>query len=531
MRALVFALAALAVAVPAAQAHLPGAVPVEDAARGLHYDGLTPARPDGPCRGVGYELVTAMTITCTHGPDPAPEGEDVRETPSLAELRESTEPGSPVPCIGDGSSGPRVQAVYAYPLGQPNRIESVRPLIQGWAAEANEIVRATAAHRGGTRDIRYVTGPSCLVDVLAVGVDPVAAGDNFRVTVSDLVTRGLARPDRKYLVWMDTNVLCGIAQFYEDTDPGRTNMNNGHAPVGLFARVDRGCWGDMRGPAQSHVETHELVHTLGAVLESAPNRSAAGHCTDEFDVMCYDDDQNPSTFPLRIVCGSSAFERRLDCNGDDYFNVAPAAGSWLARNWNTANSAFLERGDSLPLPSAPAGLRVAAADVSQLLVEWNPAPVAAGYEVYLDGIHWTGGTATRAHFTGLLCGKTFTVGVETLGAEGLLSDRATLRASTAVCPDRQPPAVTPRAANAQHGKLVRLRYTVVDAAETREVVSVLRGATRLRSFTTRFGRGAAGRSVAWRVPARARGPLRFCVRATDRNGNTSSSRCAPIRLA
>ena len=530
MRALAAALAAFALAAPAAHGHDPAAPPVEDAARGLHYDGLTPARPDGPCRGAGYEIAVGLTISCTHGPDPAAEGEDVRKMPSLAELRESTEAARPVPCIGDGISGPRVQAVYAYQIGQPNRIDSVRPLIQGWAADANDIVRASAAHRGGTRDIRYVTGPSCLVDVLAVGVDPAAAGDNFRVTINDLVNRGLSRPDRKYLVWMDASVLCGIAQSYEDDSPGQTNMNNGRAPFGLFARVDRGCWGDMRGPSQSHVETHELVHTLGAVLETAPNRSAAGHCTDDFDVMCYDDDQNPSTFPLRIVCGSSAFERRLDCNGDDYFNVAPVAGSWLSRNWNTANSAFLERGESVQVPPAPSGLRVVAAGVSQLVVEWDPVPGAAGYELYVDGIHWRGGAETRADVGGLLCGKTFTIGVETLGAGGLLSNRAALTASTAACPDRQPPVVTPRPASGARGKLVRLRYTVVDEGETREVVTVLRGGTRLRSFTTRFGRGATGRSVAWRVPARARGPLRFCVRATDRNGNTSSSRCARIRL-
>ena len=52
----------------------PPRVPVDQPARGLVYKGLLRAT-SGPCAG-GYRLLFADD--CTHGPDPGPEGVDVR---------------------------------------------------------------------------------------------------------------------------------------------------------------------------------------------------------------------------------------------------------------------------------------------------------------------------------------------------------------------------------------------------------------------------------------------------------------------
>jgi len=517
-RVLALLLSLAALAAPAASAHHPAGVPAEDAARGLEYDGLRPATADGPCNGVGYELTAGVRIGCTHGPDPAPAGVDVRETPPLAELRASTEAAAPVPCIGDGTSGMRVQAIYARPSDRPSQYATVEPLIQGWSAEMNDMVRASAR---GARDVRFVTDEACRATVLNVTVTPNAA-ENFEATIQELALQGFVRNDRKYLVWMDASKYCGIAGMYPDSRVRQLNRNNGPLGVAaLVARVDTGCW-------DGHTATHELVHTLGAVQGGSPNATAYGHCTDEYDVMCYTDGAGTM---LRIVCfPRSTYEARLDCNGDDYFNVSPAPGSWLGLHWNVANSVFLEGGVVPPPPAAPTALRATSAGQTQLAFEWASVSGAVAYGISLDGMVRENTGFPRIELNGLPCGRSFELGVEALDARGETSARAVASASTLACPDRQPPVVTPRAVSGKRGQFIKLRYGVSDAAHTRETISIYRGTTRTKTLTTAFGPSTSGQSVRWRIPANAKGPLRFCVRAADRTGNPSETRCAPIRL-
>jgi hypothetical protein len=133
-------------------------------------------------------------------------------------------------------------------------------------------------------------------------------------------------------MWTDTTVLCGVALQYLDDQPGQGNANNGRYPQ--YARTDAGCWGGTNS-----VEAHELVHTLGAVQRSAPHKSAAGHCTDEYDRMCYQDGAVVMTFPC-----PAENEALLDCGGDDYFSTYPAVGTYLDTRWNSADSRFLVGG-------------------------------------------------------------------------------------------------------------------------------------------------------------------------------------------
>jgi hypothetical protein len=178
--------------------------------------------------------------------------------------------------------------------------------------------------------------------------------DSFGNTVSELAALGYASPSRKYLVWMDApGPYCGIGETYLDDRDVLDNYNNGRSSVpGMFARVDAPCWGSSTTP----VEAHELVHTLGAVQSSAPHSTgrfpapAGGHCTDESDVMCYDDDGKGAA-AVTSVCPSSE-ERRLDCGDDDYFHTSPAPGSYLDTHWNTANSRFLDH-TSGPIEADP----------------------------------------------------------------------------------------------------------------------------------------------------------------------------------
>ncbi|MFN2625004.1 MAG: hypothetical protein ABR520_02830, partial [Mycobacteriales bacterium] len=159
--------------------------------------------------------------------------------------------------------------------------------------------------------------------------------DSLPNTMAEFTTQGLNRNDRKYLVWMDSTVLCGIAGYYNDDRKTETNANNGTLP-GSVARVDSGCWG-LAGQGQS-VEAHELMHTMGAVMETAPHATTLGHCTDDADRMCYEDGSPQTVVPN--VCPPSN-ESLFDCRHDDYYDTAPSSEEYLGTHWNAADSSFL----------------------------------------------------------------------------------------------------------------------------------------------------------------------------------------------
>jgi len=240
-----------------------------------------------------------------------------------------------LPCYGDGSAGNRVQAIYAVPAGTVDRYATVAPSIERWAAEADAVFSGSARQTGGDRHIRFVTTSNCTLVVQKVNLTALG-DDTFTNTMTELAAQGYDRTDRKYLVWMDSTVMCGIGGYYLDDQPGQDNVNNGLAP-GSVARIDSGCWG--LGSQGRSVEAHELMHTLGAVQPSAPNSTALGHCDDDADRMCYDD--GSPGLVLRNVCPAEN-EALFDCNHDDYFSTFPPAGNYLATHWNTAVSSFLE---------------------------------------------------------------------------------------------------------------------------------------------------------------------------------------------
>ncbi|MDP9071103.1 MAG: hypothetical protein M3N68_07425 [Actinomycetota bacterium] len=311
-------------------------LPSNDHRRGMVYDGLRPGRRDGPCAR-GYQVGPETDgRRCSPGPDPAPEGIDVRQRRAATALAEETtartaaEGRGSILCLGDGVGGNRVQAVYAVASDKADRFASVAPLIRQWAVATDGVFSASAAATGGDRHVRWVTNPDCTLSVLKVVLSP-SGDDNMANTEAELASMGLNRSDRKYLVWTDANVYCGIAGLYVDDRPGADNPNNGAAPA-LVTRVDNGCW----GLAES-VEAHELMHNLGGVQPSAPHASAAYHCSDEADRMCYKD--GPLVV-LSATCPSGA-EGQFDCGHDDYYSTAPSPGSYLATHWNTADSSFL----------------------------------------------------------------------------------------------------------------------------------------------------------------------------------------------
>jgi hypothetical protein len=378
--------------------------------RGLVFEGLTPARAHGPCRE-GFELrLPNNRIACTHGPDPAPPGRDVRQPRDLGDIAalstgdpsgDSATGPSDVVCTGDGVDGNRVQAVYAYPADGQDNYDAIAPYIRQWAAQADRVFNASAAETGGVRHVRYVTDVSCQVDIAKVALSPEGIA-NLAGTAADLHAQGLDRSDRKYLVWVDAYVYCGVATVEPDDRPGQNNANNGNAQPGMIGRIDRGCWGNPGSSA----EAHELTHILGGVQPTAPHGTWNYHCSDESELMCYDDDSKADGFvgshgvlvPLTYTC-AKAHERLLDCNHDDYFSTSPSPDTWLGQHWNVADSSFLTS-EGPPAPadtSAPRPTKPRPAVEGQLgprvpvRLTWGSRdPDVAGYWLWKskDGHRW-----------------------------------------------------------------------------------------------------------------------------------------------
>jgi hypothetical protein len=327
---------------------------------GQPLEGAGPLRPGlGICGALQEIRLAGDKVVCSHGPDPAPPGIDPRvsrppvgSVPGRSEgLLFSDNPGGApsvaeaegfVRCYGTGQDGPRVQAIYARPSNRSDRYSTYLASIRRWAAETDGVFASSAARTGGVRHIRYVTGSTCQLVVDNVVLSP-AGDDSFENTISELAARGYNRNDRKYLVWMDSNVMCGIAGYYPEDRGDSANANNGPSGVpGLVGRIDSGCWG-LANKGQS-VEAHELMHSLGSVLPTSPHATAAGHCVDESDRMCYSDG---TAVAITNSC-DPAGEPLFDCDNDDYFHTDPPPGSYLATRWNTARSEFLSSAEADP---------------------------------------------------------------------------------------------------------------------------------------------------------------------------------------
>jgi alpha-tubulin suppressor-like RCC1 family protein len=301
------------------------------------------------CETRGLEVVEKATSQCTHGEDPPPPGrdisKDVKPVPTLPAAEAGAvgsageDLGAAAPlfsCDGDGSTGYRTQVMYVHASDTLNRHNLYKASILQWAWEADQIYRTSAQDTGGLRRIRFVHDAGCTPTVLDVTLSP-SGDDSFGNTISQLQQAGYYRTDRKYLIFMDANVVCGVGTMSGDDRPGQENWNNTGPD---FARVDSGCW-------SGDIAAHEHMHNLGGVQDSAPHSSRGGHCTDEWDVMCYSDE--PHHPAMQINCATTSRNwSRFDCNYDDYFNTNPLAGSYLATHWNTANNRFLEGATGSP---------------------------------------------------------------------------------------------------------------------------------------------------------------------------------------
>ena len=123
---------------------------------------------------------------------------------------------------------------------------------------------SSAAETGGSRHLRLVTDANCNVVITKVNVT-VATKGSFNNTITELQNQGYNRTDRKYLIFMQAASMCGIATVYQSSDQADSTNPNNRGPS--FARVDGQCWA-------AEPLAHEMMHTLGSVLTSAPHATA-----------------------------------------------------------------------------------------------------------------------------------------------------------------------------------------------------------------------------------------------------------------
>lgn len=248
----------------------------------------------------------------------------------------TTGPQVPVNCDGDGVSGNRVQVVYVRQSDRPDRTASVLGAVRREVEVANGVFTRSS---DGRRALRVVTDGACAVAVPRLTVAPAQAA-SFAELTKAVRAAGLTRTDRKYLLYVDNGSGCGIAEQVLDERPDGSNRSNAGNLIGA---VYAPCWNGV-------LVAHELTHLFGGVQNGAPNSSGRGHCTDKQDVMCYADGSGRA---MTTPC-PSGHAALLDCGRDDYFSVAPAAGSYLARAWNTAANSFLiGGGPAAPAPPSP----------------------------------------------------------------------------------------------------------------------------------------------------------------------------------
>jgi hypothetical protein len=288
--------------------------------------GLRPGREGGPCEGA-YEF-ESFPDTCTHGPDPG--GNFGHKQPTS--LIPSAKAAASVPCVDNGHSGNRVQIVHAY-KDDPKPMDFA--LI---ASQINDVFRTSARETGGDIQVRFVHDASCqpIVERVRLSHNDLVSMD---ATLGAMKKRNLSRADRKYIIFTDSNVYCGIGTHNYDEKADASNQSNkgpGYARQDDLSRC-------VPGDTFHLAAAHELMHTLGAVNKGAPNYSGGGHCIDEFDNMCYGEVNKTTAANGKAIMQVCPPEHNqvYDCNHNDYFSTSPAPGSYLDVAWNAANSSFL----------------------------------------------------------------------------------------------------------------------------------------------------------------------------------------------
>lgn len=314
----------LALAVPAPAAAAPNG-PCDQASDFVGVPGQGPS-----CRADDLWIVLLETgeRVLTHGGDP----------PILNATLDA--PERAVACT-ESTEDYRNELVYARPIDKAGRYAHVAPLLRAAANQANGRLDRDSMQFGIPADYVFMCDRGAVAVRHAV-LPMLSDGDSFSSIVSGLQALGLDDTKVKYWVFYDDTVDGGAAgqgTIHRDDRLAADNANNFGPDYGI-----------AYGVLDARVLMHENAHNLGAVQLSAPHSSGAWHCNDGRDVLCYADGGPRSAYTSASCTGI-----HFDCGNDDYFNPAPAAGSYLASHWNIGSrlNRFVRFGAPILAPPPP----------------------------------------------------------------------------------------------------------------------------------------------------------------------------------
>ena len=172
--------------------------------------------------------------------------------------------------------------------------------------------------------------------------------------------------------------------------------------------------------------------------------------------------------------------------------------------------------DATP-PTAPAGLEVTGATRTSIAVAWTASTDnvgVAGYRVYLNGSPAGNPTQTAFAFSGLVCGRSYSVAVDAADAVGNRSPKAAITAQTKPCP------LAARLAGAAVKRAGGARIVTAQLRVNRSTTALLRLAVASRvvasgRYRVKPGTNALRLTVPGTVP---RGPCVLTITVADPDG-------------
>ena len=348
------------------------------------------------CVALGAGLGTLVGDDATSA-SPSPAAPAIHFSPAVPVVSLGTASVSDVSCVEDRTQHHTV-LVYAWTPDVGNRSTRLAPLLRRAAYGASATLDDAARLHGGTAARIRLRCTGGVVDVLSIPLGirsrSLTVGSILSTTRTALDAQGAFGWNTRAVVYVDaphpfgtgTGGFADGSWLSSGDGAVKPPADNPHAVGGKIAVVLR-----TSATLPSTIGLlHEWLHTMGAVNHwrngAGPPNGAIGHCTDGWDVMCYEDGGYRYGRPYQA--GRCLITEVVDCGADDYFAPRPAAGTWLATHWNIATDAptWLDYAPRGVAPTArPRNFVVRPYSSQAVRATWSAVAGAASYRVWCTG--------------------------------------------------------------------------------------------------------------------------------------------------